>query len=371
MARIFISYKRLDRDKVFPIKDRIEKALGEKCWIDLTGIESDAQFMNVIIHAINEAEVMLFMYSRRHSLITDFENDWTMRELNFAQRKGKRIVFINLDGTPLTDQFDFVFGTKQQIEARSAEAMQRLIHDLRTWLNITEKRIAPNDVPKKDTGKAETPKEKTPKAVGTTKEATPTPQVATKPQPSKQPQPTTPHQSHRATTTSHMEQKKAAEAEMVKDNLVNGTIHSTLFGLSLLLYGLYAYWYYDGTTPSFWTFALGASLALSFFASLKVCRNRKEATFADFYVYLPNLISATALVNISAAFVSRPIANGNFIPFLHRWLAGIGDLFSSHFWLWYILMLVLVTALQFGFYLLICIICAFVPTKQQERDSKQ
>ena len=50
--RIFISYRRDDKDVVFKIKDEIEKHVGEKCWIDLDGIESDAQFANVIIRAI-------------------------------------------------------------------------------------------------------------------------------------------------------------------------------------------------------------------------------------------------------------------------------------------------------------------------------
>lgn len=87
MSRIFISYKRVDKDKVFRIKEQIESALGEKCWIDLDGIESDAQFANVIINAINECEVFLFMYSKSHNKIVDYENDWTIRELNFAQEK--------------------------------------------------------------------------------------------------------------------------------------------------------------------------------------------------------------------------------------------------------------------------------------------
>lgn len=87
MARIFISYKRADKEKVFRIKEQIESTLGEKCWIDLDGIESDAQFKNVIIRAINECEVVLFMYSQHHTKIIDFERDWTVRELNFAQKK--------------------------------------------------------------------------------------------------------------------------------------------------------------------------------------------------------------------------------------------------------------------------------------------
>ena len=71
MARIFISYKRVDIEKVFRIKDQIEVALDEKCWIDIDGIESDAQFANVIINAINNSEVFLFMYSSAHSKIRD------------------------------------------------------------------------------------------------------------------------------------------------------------------------------------------------------------------------------------------------------------------------------------------------------------
>ena len=75
MARVFISYKRVDKAKVFKLKDTIETAIGEECWIDLDGIESDAMFKSVIIKAINESEIFLFMYSRAHSTIEDFEHD--------------------------------------------------------------------------------------------------------------------------------------------------------------------------------------------------------------------------------------------------------------------------------------------------------
>ncbi len=133
MPRIFISYKRVDKDKVFKIKNQIELALGEKCWIDLDGIESDAQFKDVIIKAINECEIVLFMYSKAHSKITNFEKDWTIRELNFAAKKDKRIVFINIDGTPLTDVFEFDYGTKQQVDGQQDVCLERLILDLIRW----------------------------------------------------------------------------------------------------------------------------------------------------------------------------------------------------------------------------------------------
>lgn len=134
MARIFISYKRVDKYKVFDLKNQIETQTGEKCWIDLDGIESDAQFKNVIINAIKQCEVVLFMYSKAHASIVDFEKDWAVRELNFAATKDKRIVFINLDGTPLTDEFSFDYGLKQQVDGQSSESVARLISDLRKWL---------------------------------------------------------------------------------------------------------------------------------------------------------------------------------------------------------------------------------------------
>ena len=142
MNRIFISYKRTDKEEVVKIKNQIESALKEKCWIDTDGIESDAQFKNVIIGAINKCEVVLFMYSKAHTKIVDFEKDWTVRELNFASKKNKRIVFVNLDGSTLTDSFEFDYGSKQQVDGRSDEARARLIKDLTQWLNIEENKLS-------------------------------------------------------------------------------------------------------------------------------------------------------------------------------------------------------------------------------------
>lgn len=138
---IFISYKRVDKETVFSLKDKIERETGQKCWIDLDGIESDQQFANVIINAINNAETILFMYSKAHSLIEHYENDWTIRELNFAQEKRKRIVFVNIDKSPLTDWFRLMFGTKQQVDATSDYAIGRLLEDLRAWTGEKIKKV--------------------------------------------------------------------------------------------------------------------------------------------------------------------------------------------------------------------------------------
>ena len=146
--RVFISYKRVDKDRVFAIKDFIERGLGgvdgkNYCWIDLEGIESDAQFANVIFRAINRADIFLFMYSATHSEIVDFANDWNVREINFAQMKNKRIVFVNIDGSALSDWFALLFGTKQQVDGTDEEALGRLCNVMRKWLGLSSE-SAPN-----------------------------------------------------------------------------------------------------------------------------------------------------------------------------------------------------------------------------------
>ena len=135
MAKIFISYKRKNKDQVFPIVDYIERELSVKCWVDLDGIESSAQFASVICKAIDSADVILFMHSSVH-LNIDFETDWTIKELNYAQAKKKRVVLVKLDSSPLDNIFLMDYGTKNNIDSRDSVQLQKLISDLRNWLTL-------------------------------------------------------------------------------------------------------------------------------------------------------------------------------------------------------------------------------------------
>ena len=132
---IFISYKRVDKDVVFKLRDRIENEVKkDSCWIDFNGIESDAQFAEVIMKAIDEAEMVLFMYSAAHTHIKNYSTDWTVRELNYAQENAKRIVFVNIDKTPLSKWFTMMFPLKQLVDGTSTEAVDKLIKDIKMWL---------------------------------------------------------------------------------------------------------------------------------------------------------------------------------------------------------------------------------------------
>ena len=134
--RIFISYKRVDKERVFAIKDGIEQATGEKCWIDLEGIESDAQFVAKIMTAIDQCDVFLFMRSNAHNKIVDLTRDWTYREVNYALKKEKSIVFINLDNSQSPDWVSFMFPHQQEIDATDSDKLARLNKDLCEWLGI-------------------------------------------------------------------------------------------------------------------------------------------------------------------------------------------------------------------------------------------
>ena len=137
MAQIFISYKRTDKDKVFPLVKSIENELGCKCWVDLDGIESSMQFASVICRAIDNAEVVLFMHSAVH-LSIDYENDWTVKELNYAHQKSKRVVLVRLDGAPLDNIFLMNYGSKNNIDSRDPLQFEKLLNDLRSWLQLPQ-----------------------------------------------------------------------------------------------------------------------------------------------------------------------------------------------------------------------------------------
>ena len=76
------------------------------------------------------------MYSQEHADIKEdeCETDWTIREISFAQKKKKRIVFVNIDGSILSDWFDFMYSTKQQIDISDEDAVARLYRDLKKWV---------------------------------------------------------------------------------------------------------------------------------------------------------------------------------------------------------------------------------------------
>ena len=128
---IFVSYSRLDKDIVFPFVKRIEQELNTICWIDSEGIESGSQFEEVIVNAIEESEVVLFMLSD-----SSINSKWTKREVLYAEDEGKRIVPIVVDDKGLRKWFRFHFGNVDYIDINDEGQYDKLLNNLASWIGV-------------------------------------------------------------------------------------------------------------------------------------------------------------------------------------------------------------------------------------------
>lgn len=131
MNRVFISYSRKDKEKVFAIVDWIQKALGIKCWIDINGIESGQQFEDKIMGAIEKSEVVLFMMSEN-----SLASEYARKEVKYADLMKRRIVPVILDGDQLRGWFAFNFSMTDFKVASNPEHMAKLLEDISSWLSI-------------------------------------------------------------------------------------------------------------------------------------------------------------------------------------------------------------------------------------------
>ena len=125
---IFISYSRVDLERVRTIKTELEGSTGALCWMDLEGIESGEQFEDVIISAINRSDTILFMLSE-----CSMKSEWALDELDFAKRKRKRIVIIHLEEVELSDKFYFRYHKYDQIMWHNKPQREKLFRDIRRW----------------------------------------------------------------------------------------------------------------------------------------------------------------------------------------------------------------------------------------------
>ncbi len=82
MVDVFISYPRVERAKVEPIKDKLE-ALGLKTFFDIHGIDGGDTFPDVIDHALKSAKAVLGVWSPRA-----FQSKWCMIECRVGAIRG-------------------------------------------------------------------------------------------------------------------------------------------------------------------------------------------------------------------------------------------------------------------------------------------
>ena len=129
--RIFVSYSRKDKKKVYPLVKKIEHALGVPCWIDTSGIMSSDRFIGEIRKAIDASEIVLYMYSDNAA-----RSSWTMKEINYANSKDKRIVPIVLEGNTMRGDSAFMFSDVNFVPISQEGQEAKLLSDLAAMLGI-------------------------------------------------------------------------------------------------------------------------------------------------------------------------------------------------------------------------------------------
>lgn len=125
---VFISYSRKDLEEVKKIKYEIDKEVGIDCWMDLDGIESGEQFEDVIIEAISNSDIVLFMMSAN-----SMQSPWALDELDFAKHENKRVALVSIDNAEMKGKFYFRYHKYDNIIWDNAPQRNKLIRDLRNW----------------------------------------------------------------------------------------------------------------------------------------------------------------------------------------------------------------------------------------------
>lgn len=130
---VFVSYSRKDKNHVLPLVKKLEQEASMRYWIDLQGIMGGSRFEEDIMEAISHANVVLLMISKNVNDATYVKN-----EIEYAQRKGKRIVPILLDDAECPEWVLFKFGGYDFIHLKDKDQYRKLLQNLQVWLGASD-----------------------------------------------------------------------------------------------------------------------------------------------------------------------------------------------------------------------------------------
>jgi hypothetical protein len=127
---VFISYSRADA----PVADDICKALDEagiSYWIDRGSITSGDAFHEMIVKAIRECKVTVFVSSVNSNM-----SEYTIKEIVIAFKSKKHIIPFCLDENPYADKIEFYLCDLDQLQyyLHKEFAIQKLVDDLNRLL---------------------------------------------------------------------------------------------------------------------------------------------------------------------------------------------------------------------------------------------
>lgn len=124
----FISYSRKDLKVATAIKKEIESICKYECWMDLEGIESGDQFEDVIISAIDNSKIVIFLMSSN-----SMASVYSKKEVRYADSIKKKIVPVSIDNSKPSGWFLFNFGGTDVIDYNNVEQKKKLFTNLAEW----------------------------------------------------------------------------------------------------------------------------------------------------------------------------------------------------------------------------------------------
>lgn len=131
---VFVSYSRKDEKIVHDIINQLEKE-GFTIWYDINGIESGDAFKKVIVNAIKNSKVVLFISS-----VNSNKSTWTAKEIALAIDEKKPVIPLKLDDGQYNDEVRFDLINSDYIDYRKKssrkEVFPYLVKTLRNKCNI-------------------------------------------------------------------------------------------------------------------------------------------------------------------------------------------------------------------------------------------
>lgn len=128
---IFISYSRKDTDTIKQIYEWLEKT-GYKCWLDVDGIFSGTSYKKIIVDAIKQSKVLLFMSSENSNKSRNVVN-----EVSIAMEYGKKVIPVRLDMSPYSESIeydiinhDYIIYDKSRIEESNRDMLKKIVSTL-------------------------------------------------------------------------------------------------------------------------------------------------------------------------------------------------------------------------------------------------
>lgn len=135
--KIFISYSRKDEDKTKGICSLLND-MGIPYWIDVDGTYSGENFKEVIVNAIKQSQLVLFVSTKNSNASLN-----VAKEISLADKYNKVVIPIKLDNSPFAPKIDYDLNCIDAIELYdfTQEQMEKLRKCIQGKLAIENSKV--------------------------------------------------------------------------------------------------------------------------------------------------------------------------------------------------------------------------------------